>query len=53
MLSPVVSKPTPRYLFLSKRFHLFEGQTCIRQMSDEEREFHRLNVECATCDAEE
>jgi hypothetical protein len=31
---------------------LFEGQPCIRQMSDEEREFHRLNVECAACDAE-
>jgi hypothetical protein len=29
---------------------LFAGQPTIRQMSDEEREFHRLNVVCAACE---
>ena len=28
---------------------LFQGQPPIRQMSDEEREFHRINV-CLECD---
>ena len=28
---------------------LFAGQACIRAMSDEEREFHRLNVQCVPC----
>ena len=40
-------------LNISTQFkRLFEDKPPIRVMTDEEREFHRLNLACVACDSE-